>query len=107
MDRLNNIKRFIIVFYVALTFSAVFGLKPGKTNANDHAFVSVRKLLLETDVTEEFLIRTFSDTSVRMYSETPQRFKSPYEKRPYSKYRKLFITNKRIERGVAFFKTNT
>jgi membrane-bound lytic murein transglycosylase B len=106
VGRLNIIKKLIVVFCVALTFSAVYGLKPGKADMDDHAFVSVRKLLSETDVTEEFLIRTFSDTSVRIYSEIPQRFKSPYEKRPYSKYRKLFITNKRIERGVAFFKTN-
>ena len=90
MGRLKSIKKFIVVFYVALIFSAVYGLKLGKANMDDHAFVSVRKLLSETDVTEEFLIRTFSDTSVRIYSEIPQRFKSPYEKKALLKISKAF-----------------
>ena len=83
MGRLNIIKKFVVAFYVVLTFSTVFGLKPGEADIDDHAFVSVKKLLSETDVTEEFLIRTFSDTSVSIYPEIPQRFKSPYEERPY------------------------
>ena len=52
MGRLNIIKKFVVAFYVVLTFSTVFGLKPGEADIDDHAFVSVRKLLSETDVTE-------------------------------------------------------
>ena len=106
MGRLNFLKRLIIGFYLALTLSTVFGLKTGKDDSNDLALISVKKLLSGTSVPKEFLTRAFADTSVNIYPEIRLRFESPYEEKPYPEYRKLFITKKRIERGVAFFKNN-
>ena len=55
---------------------------------------------------KQFLTKTLSDSSVTIHLEIPQKFKSPYEEKPYQQYRKIFITENRIKKGIQFYKKN-
>ena len=55
---------------------------------------------------EEYLYTVFSDTAIRVYPEIPERFAKPYEAKPWEEYRKIFITEKRINGGIRFHNEN-
>jgi membrane-bound lytic murein transglycosylase B len=50
--------------------------------------------------------QVFSSDQIAIREGVVRRFQKPYEKKPYTVYRKLFITNDRIFRGRKFYHEN-
>ena len=104
MGRLNMTKKYLIAGLKMTVFLSVCCLVFGKND--DKALSLVSDLLLGKNVPKEFLTKAFSDSSVTIHPEIPQKFKSPHEEKPYQQYRKIFITENRIKKGVRFYKKN-
>lgn len=72
----------------------------------DKALSAVAEYLKDTDIPKSYLEKVFSAPGITIREKVMERFASPYEKQPYAKYRKLFLTDKRINGGVKFYTSN-
>lgn len=98
----------IIIFYITGFFmvSFVFGHK-AKQLKNDSVYKAVLPLAEEKQIPLDFIKKSFKSKSVRIYDDIPDRFEFAYEKKEYPEYKKIFLTEKRINDGVAFYHLNS
>ena len=81
-------------------------------NSSTHDSISQDTVLLAViekaagKLPKEYLNTVFSDTAVRIHSEIPERFAKPYEKKSWEEYRKLFVTETKINNGIQFHNEN-
>ena len=61
---------------------------------------------LDGSIPEEFVRAAFSHDSVEIHKEIAERFAKPYEKKPWSDYRKIFVKESRISAGAKFYSEN-
>lgn len=74
--------------------------------ANDQArkvYSKVFGRLRDEGVTAEFMMKFSKHPDITTDNSVIQRFNRPAEKMSYDRYRKIFITNSRIEGGVKFY----
>ncbi len=73
----------------------------------DKAFEMVVENLSETAVSRSFLDNAFSHPDITIHNDIADKFNSPWEKKDYPAYKKLFVTESRIAKGTAFYTQNT
>ena len=61
---------------------------------------------LDGAIPEEFVRAAFSHESVEIHKEIAEKFAKPYEKKPWSDYRKIFVKESRISAGAKFYSEN-
>jgi len=61
---------------------------------------------LDGVIPEEFVRAAFSHESVEIHKEISEKFAKPYEKKPWSDYRKIFVKESRISAGAKFYSEN-
>ena len=61
---------------------------------------------LDGAIPEEFVRAAFSHESVEIHKEISEKFAKPYEKKPWSDYRKIFVKESRISAGAKFYSEN-
>ena len=61
---------------------------------------------LDGAIPEEFVRAAFSHKSVEIHKEISEKFAKPYEKKPWSDYRKIFVKESRISAGAKFYSEN-
>ena len=61
---------------------------------------------LDGAIPEEFIRAAFSHESVEIHKEIAEKFAKPYEKKPWSDYRKIFVKESRISAGAKFYSEN-
>ena len=58
------------------------------------------------DIPDDFVRAAFKHKKIEIHSEIAEKFARPYEKKPWSDYRKIFVKETRIAAGAKFYKTN-
>ena len=57
-------------------------------------------------IPDEFVRAAFSHEGVEVHKEIAEKFAKPYEKKPWSDYRKIFVKESRISAGAKFYSEN-
>jgi membrane-bound lytic murein transglycosylase B len=57
-------------------------------------------------IPDEFVRAAFSHEGVEVHKEIAEKFAKPYEKKPWSDYRKIFVKESRISAGAKFYNNN-
>jgi membrane-bound lytic murein transglycosylase B len=83
---------------------AVFARGGTPDTTAEGAFEKVAALLQDTEIPAAYLRTVFSDEAVQIHPEIVDRFAHPPEKQEYPSYRRLFVTEARIQGGVAFYR---
>jgi len=86
-----------------LLVSLVVGQSASRLD-NDRAYQLVMDQLKDEAIPAQFVQNTFLDPKVRVQEAIVEKFNHPYEARPYTEYRQLFVTDKRIAKGVQFYR---
>lgn len=71
---------------------------------NDRAYQLVKEQLKDEALPTQFIQQAFLNPTVRIQEAVVEKFRRPYEARPYADYRKLFVTDQRVEKGVQFYR---
>ena len=71
---------------------------------NDPVLLSIRADALKSGIPEQYLNKTFKHSGIIIHDQILDRFAKPYEKKSWSEYRKLFVTESRIKEGSSFYK---
>ena len=77
----------------------------GNTVDDDFAYRLVSGKI-NGDIPDDFVRAAFKHKKIEIHSEIAEKFARPYEKKPWSDYRKIFVKESRIVAGVKFYKTN-
>lgn len=72
----------------------------------DPAYRAVSERLRGSGVPDEFVRGAFASPDLRVHPEIVDRFNRPAESLPWERYRAIFITPQRIERGASFYRQN-
>jgi|TARA_Y100000294_G_scaffold144730_1_gene139776 membrane-bound lytic murein transglycosylase B len=98
--------KFSFFYTILLLVSSVFGHK-AKYLKNDSVYKSVLPLTSKKNIPLDFVKQSFKSESVKIYEDIPDRFEFAYEKKEYPEYKKIFLTEKRINEGVEFYLQNS
>ena len=71
----------------------------------DVAFQKVSKKLAGS-IPGDFIRKAFTHEKIQIHKEIAERFAKPYEKKPWSDYRKIFVKESRIAAGKNFYEAN-
>lgn len=75
--------------------------------ANEDTVLSaIRSDAVIKGVPESYLIEVFSNDGITIHNKILDRFARPYEKKSWVDYRKLFVTESRINKGTDFYREN-
>ena len=88
---------YIISFFVYATDSS-------SAVIDDLVYEEIKLKAMEKGIPASFLKNTFSNESIVVHSVIPKRFARPYEKKTWEEYKKLFVTQARINNGAVFYK---
>lgn len=69
----------------------------------DSVLSAIKSDALKKGIPESFLNETFSHSSIKIHNKILDRFAKPYEKKSWTDYRKLFVTDSRIQNGSEFY----
>ena len=69
----------------------------------DSILVVIKAGAIKNGLPESYLNEIFSYGGIAVHDKILDRFSKPYEKKSWTDYRKLFITESRIQKGVAFY----
>jgi len=69
----------------------------------DSILVAIKAGAIKNGLPESYLNEIFSYGGIAVHDKILDRFSKPYEKKSWTDYRKLFITESRIQKGVAFY----
>ena len=94
----------LIIPIICLSF--MFAQK-AKYLKNDSVFRAVLPLADKKNIPLDFIKQSFKSESVKIYEDIPDRFEFAYEKKEYPEYKKIFLTKKRINDGVEFYRLNS
>lgn len=61
---------------------------------------------LDGSIPQSFVKKAFLDEKVKIHNEIAKKFAKPYEKKPWSDYRKIFVKESRIVAGEKFYREN-
>jgi len=69
----------------------------------DSVLSAIKSDALKKGIPESFLNETFSHSGIEIHNKILDRFAKPYEKKSWTDYRKLFVTDSRIQKGSDFY----
>lgn len=69
----------------------------------DSVLFAIKSDALKKGIPESFLNETFSHSGIVIHNKILDRFAKPYEKKSWTDYRKLFVTDSRIQKGSDFY----
>ncbi len=72
----------------------------------DSVLSAIRADALKKGIPESFLKESFSHDGITTHNIILERFARPYEKKSWTDYRKLFVTESRIKKGMEFYAQN-
>ena len=93
---------------ILLAFLSICPILSGQISrgGDDPAYRLVRERLADSAIPQAFIDSAFSHPQIQIHDEIVDKFNNPWEKKDYPAYRKLFVTEKRIFRGVKFYTAN-
>ena len=94
-------KRLIFIYLISFY---VYATDSSSTVIDDPVYEEIKKKSMEKGIPASFLKDTFSNESIMIHSVIPKRFARPYEKKTWEEYKKLFVTQPRINNGAVFYK---
>ena len=94
-------KRLIFIYLISFY---VYATDSSSTVIDDLVYEEIKKKSMEKGIPASFLKDTFSNESIVIHSVIPKRFARPYEKKTWEEYKKLFVTQARINNGAVFYK---
>jgi len=86
---------------IVLMFVTIFA----QAQENDVAYQLVLKKL-NGSIPEPFVRAAFAHNELKVHNEIADRFAKPYEKKPWTEYRKIFVKESRISSGAKFYFEN-
>ena len=72
----------------------------------DPVLESIYDEAVKKGIPNTFLKKTFEQQKITVHNKIPDLFARPYEKKSWDQYKKIFVTKKRIDGGLKFFKKN-
>ena len=94
-------KRLIFIYLISFY---VYATDSSSTVIDDPVYEEIKLKAMEKGIPASFLKDTFSNESIMIHSVIPKRFARPYEKKTWEEYKKLFVTQTRINNGAVFYK---
>jgi membrane-bound lytic murein transglycosylase B len=94
-----------IVITAALLGSNVQGAD-STTVTRESVYNRVLSYLKNDNIPESFVAAAFNRPEVKYRKAVIRRFKSPNEQKPYSQYKRIFLTHRRIHGGVKFYQSH-
>ncbi len=92
---------FIVVIAVLLSSNALRADSTAVTR--EIVYRRVLAYLKNDNVPESFVLAAFNRPEVKYRKAVIRRFQFPNEQKPYSQYKRIFLTRKRIHGGVKFY----
>ena len=86
-------------------FLLITGLLFSQNVMDDKAYKLVSKKI-DSSVPDSFVRKAFSHQKLEIHNEIAYRFARPYEKKPWTEYRKIFVKESRIKGGAKFYIEN-
>ena len=86
-------------------FLLIAGLLFSQNVMDDKAYKLVSKKI-DASVPDSFVRKAFSHQKLEIHKEIADRFARPYEKKPWTEYRKIFVKESRIKGGAKFYIEN-
>ena len=83
----------------------ITGLLFSQNVMEDKAYKLVSKKI-DSSVPDSFVRKAFSHRKLEIHKEIADRFARPYEKKPWTEYRKIFVKESRIKGGAKFYIEN-
>lgn len=74
--------------------------------SDDLAYIMVIEIINKKVVPTEYIEKVFNNKNIERHKEILERFATPYEKKSWEQYKKLFIKNSRIVAGTNFYTEN-
>ena len=74
--------------------------------SDDLAYIMVIERINKKVVPTEYIEKVFNNKNIERHKEILDRFATPYEKKSWEQYKKLFIKNSRIVAGTNFYTEN-
>ncbi len=71
--------------------------------ATDSVYLAIQEQALARGIPKEFLIQVFSAPSIEIHEDILEQFIQPYERKTWPEYRKMFVTESRIDNGCDFY----
>ncbi|MBC8323577.1 MAG: lytic murein transglycosylase [Candidatus Marinimicrobia bacterium] len=81
----------------------VYATDSSSTTVADPVYNEIKLKAIEKGLPESFIQNTFSNESIEIHPVIPERFARPYEKKTWDEYKKLFVTQRRINSGKEFY----
>jgi len=72
----------------------------------DSVLLAIRADALNKGVAESYLNETFAHEGIEIHDKILHRFAQPFEKKSWPDYRKLFVNESRISKGIVFYGEN-
>tara|TARA_B100000315_G_scaffold226854_1_gene234143 strand:+ start:5428 stop:6198 length:771 start_codon:yes stop_codon:yes gene_type:complete len=72
----------------------------------DSVLSAIRADAIKKGIPEAYLNKAFAHEGIAIHDKILDRFARPYEKKSWSDYRQLFITESRISKGIEFYGQN-
>ena len=76
------------------------------TSNEDPVLSTIYDQAIKRGIPENYLQQTFNKKHIIVHDKIPDLFARPYEKKAWSEYKKIFVTEKRINGGIQFYKKN-
>ena len=73
------------------------------SQSGDNILDAIRSDAEAKGIPKSYLENTFSHKGIQIHDKIVERFARPYEKQSWTNYRKLFITDSRIKKGIHFY----
>ncbi len=93
------------LLFIALIGGVLYGMDITNPSA-DPVYTKVSAYLKGSPVPADYIRSVFSDAGIKTHAVIVEKFRFPHEKKPYLQYRRIFITEKRIQGGVIFYRKN-
>ena len=90
-----------IILYILLAF--VYAADSSSAVKVDPVYEEIKLAAIESGIPDYFLRKAFSNDSIQIHTDIPERFARPYEEKTWAEYKKLFVTGARIKKGTVFY----
>lgn len=84
----------------------LFSVLTAQLQGEDKVLEAIRSTAVQRGIPESYLNDTFAHAGIEIHDKILERFARPYEKKGWDDYRKLFVTESRINKGTEFFGQN-
>ncbi len=95
-------------YRILYIFTAAIFFGPGFSHHinEDKAFNLIIESFTNSSVPRSFLDSAFTNPRIKIHNDIADKFNNPWEKKDYPAYKKLFVTESRIQKGTIFYTEN-